>query len=75
MAEVLRLDSLAALLSRYLQFTSADNRQHWIGDDALILGRLSGYYVALCGVPLLPASLTAPPGRWCDHCRYSPLLS
>lgn len=33
---------------------------HRVSSDALLAGRLSGHYQALCGVRLLSASLTDP---------------
>jgi hypothetical protein len=48
--------------------------EHVINEAAMQLGRMTGYYVALCGFVVWPASLTAPPGKACRACYVSPLL-
>lgn len=42
---------------------------HLVTDEAMVAGRRAGgRYIAVCGVDVLPASLTAPERRSCHHC-------
>lgn len=56
------------------RLTDADGWEHWVNEEAMVLGRLTGWYVTLCGWTVAPASLTAPPGRACRYCRESQLV-
>jgi len=56
------------------RLTDAEGWEHWVSDEAMLLGRLTGWYVTLCGWAVPPASLTAPPGRPCLHCARSQLI-
>lgn len=42
---------------------------HLVTDEAMAAGRRDGgHYAAVCGVDVLPASLTAPERRCCPDC-------
>lgn len=42
---------------------------HLVTDDAMVAGRRAGgRYSAVCGIEVLPASLTAPERRSCPGC-------
>lgn len=41
---------------------------HRVSSEALLAGRLTGTYKALCGAPLLAASLTDPGRGRCTDC-------
>ena len=56
------------------RLTDADGWEHWVSEEAMLLGRLTGFYVTLCGWTVAPASLTAPPGRGCWYCAQSKLI-
>lgn len=46
-------------------------RTHLVTDDAFAAGRAdAGRYVAVCGVVVLPASLTTPETSYCASCAY-----
>lgn len=46
-------------------------RAHLVTDDAFAAGRAdAGRYVAVCGVVVLPASLTTPDTSYCASCAY-----
>jgi hypothetical protein len=62
---------MMGLLTR---LTDVQAREHMINEAGMQLGRITGYYVALCGRTTWPASLAAPPGRPCPACWASPLL-
>lgn len=53
--------------------TDVQGREHLVSDAAMQLGRITGYYVALCSYVAWPASLASPPGRACPACATSPL--
>lgn len=50
------------------------HREHWVTDDAMVLGHITGTYVGICGMLFLPASLTVVPNRRCKVCVRSNLL-
>lgn len=54
--------------------TDVNGTDHLVCENASIIGRITGQYVAQCGVTFLPASLTAPPVRRCSGCSGSTLL-
>lgn len=56
------------------RLTDADGWEHLVNEEAMLLGRLTGFYVTLCGWTVAPASLTAPPGRMCGYCAESKLV-
>lgn len=41
---------------------------HLVTEDAMIVGRCHGRYVACCGAEILPASLTEPERGYCRAC-------
>lgn len=54
--------------------TDSDGWEHWVTEEAMLLGPLTGFYVTLCGWTVTPASLTVPPGRACQYCVTSNLI-
>ena len=45
------------------------NLAHRVTDEAMVAGRRAGgRYRAVCGVDVLPASLSAPERGFCDDC-------
>ncbi|MGH4010892.1 MAG: hypothetical protein ACRDTH_22495 [Pseudonocardiaceae bacterium] len=42
---------------------------HLVTVQAMAAGRLHGRYTAVCGYPVLAASLTAPASGSCQDCR------
>jgi hypothetical protein len=48
---------------------------HRVTDEAFAAGRRAGgRYVAVCGLPVLPASLTAPERDYCPKCEQDSAL-
>lgn len=45
-----------------------DGVEHEVTDPDLAEGRISGRYRAVCGLAVVPAALTARPGRPCRAC-------
>jgi hypothetical protein len=54
--------------------TDVGGTEHYVNENASIIGRITGQYVALCGATFLPASLMAGPARRCSGCSGSSLL-
>ncbi|MGH3848647.1 MAG: hypothetical protein ACRDRT_02900 [Pseudonocardiaceae bacterium] len=42
---------------------------HLVTDEAVAAGRRTGRYVGVCGVAVLPGSLTEGTDRYCRSCR------
>lgn len=61
---------LVAARPRAIALTDAlSHTAHWVTDDAAAAGRRSGgRYVAVCGLEVLPASLTTPERSYCSSC-------
>ena len=49
--------------------------EHWVTDEAMTLGKITGRYVGLCSQIFLPASLVEMPQARCGLCLGSLLLS
>jgi hypothetical protein len=50
---------------------SGTETAHRVTDEAFAAGRhAGGRYVTVCGAEVLPASLTAPPRRYCPACEW-----
>lgn len=60
----------AATVPRLVALTDVHTgAAHLVTDEAMVAGRRAGgHYAAVCGVDVLPASLTAPERRSCRHC-------
>lgn len=56
-----------------VRLTDVQGIEHSVTDEAMVLGRITGYYVTLCGWTVEGSSLTAPPGRSCRRCLESTL--
>ena len=41
---------------------------HLVREDAVVSGRQSGHYMAVCGTVVLAASLTTPAQQYCRSC-------
>jgi len=50
----------------------ADRLDHAVTLDAMESARATGRTVAACGADLIPAALSAPPGRRCPSCVELP---
>lgn len=50
----------------------ADRLDHTVTLEAMASARATGRPVATCGVDLVPAALSAPPGRRCRRCVELP---
>lgn len=54
---------------RPLGITDAHTRvEHLVSDESVAAHRHTGHYLALCGMTVLPASLTDPGRGWCREC-------
>jgi hypothetical protein len=53
-------------------FAVTDNAgvEHLVTEEAMAAGRPIGRYVAVCGAPVLAASLTTPECSSCRACRH-----
>ncbi|MGH4015872.1 MAG: hypothetical protein ACRDSL_18505 [Pseudonocardiaceae bacterium] len=51
-----------------LTVTEAGGLAHLVTEDAMIVGRFHGRYVACCGTEILAGSLTEPERRYCQDC-------
>jgi len=55
---------------RLITMTDVMGITHLLTDDAMIAGRPSGRYVAVCGDEVLAGSLTTPERDYCRPCRW-----
>jgi hypothetical protein len=52
----------------WLTCAGLDGLHHAVTDECSADGRLPGIYPAVCGHPVHPAGMSAPPGPWCSDC-------
>lgn len=53
---------------RLIEVTNNAGRTHLVTEDRFAAGPRNGRFVALCGKPVLSASLTTEGREWCPPC-------